>query len=185
MQDRFDITMTNTTRGLLVKCKHLVIKENVVKLSESKVKTLKKLYPDFRDLEMYLAVAGASFDLDAEQDEKQSGIIILKKVGELMEEEATHAGNIATPAGNIATPAGNDATPAGNDATHAGNAVTPAGNAVTPAGNAVTHAGNAVTPAGNAVTPAGNAVTPAGDAVTPAGNAVTPAGDATKEVILP
>ncbi|KAK3582182.1 hypothetical protein CHS0354_023718 [Potamilus streckersoni] len=39
---------------------------------------------------MNLAVAGASFDLNVEQDAKQSGIIILKQVGELMKEEVEH-----------------------------------------------------------------------------------------------
>ncbi|KAK3605001.1 hypothetical protein CHS0354_000666 [Potamilus streckersoni] len=87
LQDEFDITMTNTTKGLLVECKHHVVKEDVVKLRESKVKNLKILYPDFKDLEMYLAVAGASFDSDAKQEAKQSGIIILKQVGDVMEEE--------------------------------------------------------------------------------------------------
>ncbi|KAK3582524.1 hypothetical protein CHS0354_024074 [Potamilus streckersoni] len=87
LQDEFDITMANTTKGLLVECKHHVVKEDVVKLRESKVKNLKILYPDFKDLEMYLAVAGASFDLDAKQEAKQSGIIILKQVGDVMEEE--------------------------------------------------------------------------------------------------
>ncbi|KAK3605149.1 hypothetical protein CHS0354_000818 [Potamilus streckersoni] len=87
LQDEFDITMANTTKGLLVECKHHVVKEDVVKLRESKVKNLKILYPDFKDLEMYLAVAGASFDSDAKQEAKQSGIIILKQVGDVMEEE--------------------------------------------------------------------------------------------------
>ncbi|KAK3582526.1 hypothetical protein CHS0354_024076 [Potamilus streckersoni] len=87
LQDEFDITMANTTKGLLVECKHHVVKEDVVKLRESKVKNLKILYPDFKDLEMYLAVAGASFDLDAKQEAKQSGIIILKQVGDVVEEE--------------------------------------------------------------------------------------------------
>ncbi|KAK3605027.1 hypothetical protein CHS0354_000692 [Potamilus streckersoni] len=66
LQDEFDITMANTTKGLLVECKHHVVKEDVVKLRE---------------------IAGASFDLDAKQEAKQSGIIILKQVGDVMEEE--------------------------------------------------------------------------------------------------
>ncbi|KAK3582326.1 hypothetical protein CHS0354_023867 [Potamilus streckersoni] len=141
LQDEFDITMANTTKGLLVECKHHVVKEDVVKLRERKVKNLKILYPDFKDLEMYLAVAGASFDSDAKQEAKQSGIIILKQVGDVMEEEKN-----TTPAGNDATPAGVATTYAGYDATYAGVATTYAGYDVTPAGVAITPAGVAITP---------------------------------------
>ncbi|KAK3604961.1 hypothetical protein CHS0354_000625 [Potamilus streckersoni] len=37
LQDEFDITMANTTKGLLVECKHHVVKEDVVKLRETSV----------------------------------------------------------------------------------------------------------------------------------------------------
>ncbi|KAK3582463.1 hypothetical protein CHS0354_024010 [Potamilus streckersoni] len=86
--DEFDIVMKNGTKGVLVECKHRVRKEDVSKMQERKINNFRQSFPGDAKLEMYIALAGISFEPKAEEEAKRAGMILLKQVGERLIEEA-------------------------------------------------------------------------------------------------
>ncbi|KAK3605013.1 hypothetical protein CHS0354_000678 [Potamilus streckersoni] len=80
--DEFDIVMKNGTKGVLVECKHRVRKEDVSKMQERKINNFRQSFPGDAKLEMYIALAGISFEPKAEEEAKRAGMILLKQVGE-------------------------------------------------------------------------------------------------------
>ncbi|KAK3582581.1 hypothetical protein CHS0354_024135 [Potamilus streckersoni] len=88
VENEFDIVMKNGTKGVLVECKHRVRKEDVHKMQEEKINNFRQSFPEDAKLEMYLALAGISFEPKAEEEAKRAGMILLKQVGERLIEEA-------------------------------------------------------------------------------------------------
>ncbi|KAK3605042.1 hypothetical protein CHS0354_000708 [Potamilus streckersoni] len=86
--DEFDIVLKNGTKGVLVECKHRVRKEDVSRMQERKINNFRQSFPGDAKLEMYIALAGISFEPKAEEEAKRAGMILLKQVGERLIEEA-------------------------------------------------------------------------------------------------
>jgi hypothetical protein len=85
LQDQFDIVMLNDVAAALVEAKYRARKEDVTTLVERKVNNFKILFPDFKDLKIYLGLAALAFEDGVVEEARKYGIGLLQQVGETVE----------------------------------------------------------------------------------------------------
>jgi hypothetical protein len=85
LQDQFDIVMLNDASAAIVEAKYRARKEDVATLVEKKVNNFKILFPDYKDLKIYLGLAAMAFEDDAVEEARKYGIGLLQQVGETVE----------------------------------------------------------------------------------------------------
>jgi hypothetical protein len=85
LQDQFDIVMLNDVAAALVEAKYRARKEDVATLVEKKVNNFKILFPDYKDLKIYLGLAALAFEDDVVAEARKYGVGLLQQVGETVE----------------------------------------------------------------------------------------------------
>jgi hypothetical protein len=85
LQDQFDIVMLNDASAAIVEAKYRARKEDVTTLVEKKVNNFKILFPDFKDLKIYLGLAALAFEDDVVEEARKYGVGLLQQVGETVE----------------------------------------------------------------------------------------------------
>jgi hypothetical protein len=85
LQDQFDIVMLNDASAAIVEAKYRARKEDVTTLVEKKVNNFKILFPDYKDLKIYLGLAALAFEDDVIEEARKYGIGLLQQVGETVE----------------------------------------------------------------------------------------------------
>lgn len=85
LQDQFDIVMLNDVAAAIIESKYRARKEDVKTLAEKKVKNFKVLFPDYKDLKIYLGLAALAFEDDVVEEARKYGIGLLQQVGETVE----------------------------------------------------------------------------------------------------
>jgi len=85
LQDQFDIVMLNDASAAIVEAKYRARKEDVATLVEKKVNNFKILFPDYKDLKIYLGLAALAFEDDVVAEARKYGVGLLQQVGETVE----------------------------------------------------------------------------------------------------
>ena len=85
LQDQFDIVMLNDASAAIVEAKYRARKEDVTTLVEKKVNNFKILFPDYKDLKIYLGLAAMAFEDDVVEEARKYGVGLLQQVGETVE----------------------------------------------------------------------------------------------------
>jgi len=85
LQDQFDIVMLNDASAAIVEAKYRARKEDVTTLVEKKVNNFKILFPDYKDLKIYLGLAALAFEDDVVEEARKYGVGLLQQVGETVE----------------------------------------------------------------------------------------------------
>jgi len=85
LQDQFDIVMLNDVAAAIIESKYRARKEDVKTLAEKKVKNFKVLFPDYKDLKIYLGLAALAFEDDVVEEARKYGIGLLQQVGDTVE----------------------------------------------------------------------------------------------------
>jgi hypothetical protein len=85
LQDQFDIVMLNDASAAIVEAKYRARKEDVTTLVEKKVNNFKIMFPDYKDLKIYLGLAAMAFEDDVVEEARKYGIGLLQQVGETVE----------------------------------------------------------------------------------------------------
>ena len=87
LQGQYDIVMLNDTEVCIVEVKYRVRKEDVTKLWEQQANTFKALFPIYAGCELYLGIAGYSFENEEDvlNEAKAHGIGVLRVKGDAVE----------------------------------------------------------------------------------------------------
>jgi len=85
LQDQFDIVMLNDASAAIVEAKYRARKEDVATLVEKKVNNFKILFPDYKDLKIYLGLAALAFEDGAVEEARKYEVGLLQQVGETVE----------------------------------------------------------------------------------------------------
>ncbi|GBU21259.1 hypothetical protein R80B4_01148 [Fibrobacteres bacterium R8-0-B4] len=85
LQDQFDIVMLNDVSAAIVEAKYRARKEDVATLVEKKVSNFKILFPDYKDLKIYLGLAALAFEDGVIEEARKYGVGLLQQVGETVE----------------------------------------------------------------------------------------------------
>jgi hypothetical protein len=85
LQDQFDIVMLNDVSAAIVEAKYRAREADVEKLVEKKVNNFKILFPDYKDLKIYLGLAALAFEDKAVEKAREYGIGLLQQVGDTVE----------------------------------------------------------------------------------------------------
>jgi hypothetical protein len=85
LQDQFDIVMLNDVAAAIIESKYRARKEDVTTLVGKKLNNFKILFPDFKDLKIYLGLAALAFEDDVVEEARKYGVGLLQQVGETVE----------------------------------------------------------------------------------------------------
>jgi hypothetical protein len=85
LQDQFDIVMLNDVSAAIIEAKYRARKDDVTTLVEKKVNNFKTLFPDFKNLKIYLGLAALAFEDDVVEEARKYGVGLLQQVGETVE----------------------------------------------------------------------------------------------------
>lgn len=83
-----DIVLINGDSVALIETKNRVHPDFVEEFAEKRVEKFRTFFPEYRNYKIYLGIAGFSFDDEVLIKAKESGIGIVKQVGEGVEVEA-------------------------------------------------------------------------------------------------
>ncbi len=86
--DEFDIVLYNGNSIALIETKHKVHPIDVDKLIQKKLPNFRTLFPQYKNHDIYLELAGFSFHHDIVQDALQKGVIVLKQKSEVLQIKA-------------------------------------------------------------------------------------------------
>jgi len=81
LKDEYDIVMFNSTSVAIVEVKYKAHKNDIPTVLK-KAETFRILYPHYKDLKIYLALASMSFYEELEQECILQGIAVIKQVGD-------------------------------------------------------------------------------------------------------
>jgi hypothetical protein len=81
----YDVVLTNGAAAAIIEVKYRVRKEDLDRLLDTRLPKFKKLFPNFKDFDIYLGLGGLSFEVGIEEMALKQGIGTLKFNGEVME----------------------------------------------------------------------------------------------------
>jgi hypothetical protein len=81
----FDIVLINGKSVAIIEAKNRIHPDYIKILAEDKVAQLRKHFPKFKDYNLYLGVAGFSFDEFVIQEAQKYGVGIIRQVGDAVE----------------------------------------------------------------------------------------------------
>ena len=81
LKDEYDIVMFNSTSVAIVEVKYKAHKNDIPTVLK-KAETFRILYPHYKDLKIYLALASMSFYEELEKECILQGIAVIKQVGD-------------------------------------------------------------------------------------------------------
>lgn len=89
--DEFDIVLYNGNSIALIETKHKVHPIDVDKLIQKKLPNFRTLFPQYKNHDIYLGLAGFSIHHDIVQDALQKGVIVLKQKSEVLQIKAENS----------------------------------------------------------------------------------------------
>jgi hypothetical protein len=81
----FDIVLVNGKSIAIIEAKSRIHPDFIKIMTTKKAPQLRKYFPEYKDYKLYLGVAGFSFDDSVLEKAKESGIGIIRQVGEAVE----------------------------------------------------------------------------------------------------
>ena len=85
----FDIFLKNGSSVALIEVKNRIRPNFVEKLAEERIGKFRKYFPEYKDYDVYLGIAGFSFDKAVLEEAKKYGVGIVRQVGNGIEVDAT------------------------------------------------------------------------------------------------
>jgi hypothetical protein len=83
-----DVAMFNGSSVALIEVKNRIHPDFVTEFTQERVKKFRTLYPKYDNYDIYLGIAGFSFDKTVLEEAKENGIGIVKQAGDSVEIEA-------------------------------------------------------------------------------------------------
>ena len=87
MQAEYDVVMANGKSVALIEVKYAVHPDDVDKTIRG-IANYRTLFPQHKDFDIYGAIAGFKIGKDVAESAKQQGLMVLKRVGDVMEVDA-------------------------------------------------------------------------------------------------
>lgn len=84
-EDEYDIFLENGSAIGIMEVKYKVQQNHIEKLLTKKQQNFRELYPEFKNYKLYLGIAGLSFEPNTEKQALNSGIVVLKQKGDVLE----------------------------------------------------------------------------------------------------
>jgi len=84
----FDIVLENGNTVALIEVKNRIHPDFVKKLAEERIDKFRKYFPMYKGYDVYLGIAGFSFDEAVLEEAKKYGVGIIKQVGDGIEVNA-------------------------------------------------------------------------------------------------
>jgi hypothetical protein len=81
----FDIVLVNGKSVAIIEAKSRIHPDFIEIMTTKKAPQLRKYFPEYKDYKLYLGVAGFSFDDSVLEKAKESGVGIIRQVGEAVE----------------------------------------------------------------------------------------------------
>jgi hypothetical protein len=85
IQGEYDVIMYNGDTVALIEVKYKVQKDHLEELTTRQIEAFRKLFPQYANYEIYLGIAGMSFESGVEKEALKKGIGILRPKGESVE----------------------------------------------------------------------------------------------------
>ena len=85
----FDIFLKNGSSVALIEVKNRIRPNFVEKLAEERIRKFRKYFPEYKDYDVYLGIAGFSFDKAVLEEARKYGVGIIRQVGNGIEVDAT------------------------------------------------------------------------------------------------
>jgi len=85
----FDIFLKNGNSVALIEVKNRIRPNFVKKLAEERIRKFRKYFPEYKDYNVYLGIAGFSFDVAVLEEARKYGVGIVRQVGNGIEVDAT------------------------------------------------------------------------------------------------
>ena len=85
----FDIFLKNGSSVALIEVKNRIHPNFVEKLAEERIGKFRKYFPEYKDYDVYLGIAGFSFDKAVLEEARKYGVGIIRQVGNGIEVDAT------------------------------------------------------------------------------------------------
>lgn len=87
LQNEYDVVMVNSKSVALIEVKYAVHPDDIDKTIKG-IANYRTLFPQHKDFDIYGAIAGFKIGKDVEESAKQQGLMVLKRVGDVMEVDA-------------------------------------------------------------------------------------------------
>jgi len=84
----FDIFLKNCNSVAIIEIKNRIHQGFVKKMAEERFREFRKYFPEYKDCDVYLGIAGFSFDEKVLSEAQKYGVGIIRQVGEGIEVEA-------------------------------------------------------------------------------------------------
>jgi AraC-like DNA-binding protein len=81
----FDIVLLNGKSVAIIEAKNRIHPKFIEEIAEEKVKQFRKYFPVYKDYDLYLGVAGFSFDDSVAKEAEKYGVGIIRQVGDAVE----------------------------------------------------------------------------------------------------
>jgi hypothetical protein len=85
----FDIVLENCDSVALIEVKNRIHPNFVKKLAEERVGKFRRYFPEYKNYDVYLGIAGFSFNEDVLEEAKKYGVGIVRQAGDGIEVDAT------------------------------------------------------------------------------------------------
>ncbi len=85
----FDIVLENGNSLALIEVKNRIRPTFVQKLAKTRINKFRKYFPEYKDYNVYLGIAGFSFNEEVLKEAKKYGVGIIRQVGNGIEVNAT------------------------------------------------------------------------------------------------
>ena len=85
LEDEYDIFLENGNSVGVIEVKYKVKKDHVEQLINKKAQNFRILFTDYVDYNLYVGIAGLSFDPEAENLAIENGLVILKQKGDVVQ----------------------------------------------------------------------------------------------------
>ena len=89
VEDEYDIFLENGNTVGIIEVKYNVKKEHINTLLEKKSKNFRILFPDYKDYNLYIGIAGLAVDKESEEYATENGLVVLKQQGDIMQVNST------------------------------------------------------------------------------------------------
>ena len=90
LQGEYDVVMVNGKSVALIEVKYVVHPDDIAKTIKG-IDNYRTLFPQHKDFDIYGAIAGFKIAKDVEEAAKAEGLMVLKRVGNVMEVDASQA----------------------------------------------------------------------------------------------
>jgi hypothetical protein len=85
----FDIVLENGNSVALIEIKNRIHPDFVKKLAEERISKFRRYFPEYKEYDVYLGIAGFSFSQSVLEEAQKYGVGIIRQVGEGIEVDAT------------------------------------------------------------------------------------------------